>query len=209
MFKTHRRRVFCRALRYTHSSRPYNSAVRGRRGGSAGIPARPCLRPRPRAGRGLTLEGGARRPGSDARGRSGRHRLWLQLHLQGTRAGLTRRHIHLHGPNTVPTLRLRPLGWAPHPTGGARRDARGQAAGAAAPHAHPLPTRPAAGTRSRGPVRSPERARASSARHERTRVPREQANQLLEATRESQAGPTLGQRYTVRFKSFNKHPFTS
>ena len=137
-----------------------------------------------------------RRPGSDARGRSRRHWLWLQLHLQGTRAGLTRRHIHLHGPNTVPTLRLRPLGWAPHPTGGAGRDAQGQAAGAAAPHAHPLPMRPVAGTRSCGPVRSPERARALSARHERTRVPREQANQLLEATRESQAGPTLGQHYS-------------
>lgn len=102
-------------------------------GGSAGIPARPRPRLRP-----------PRRPGSDARGRSGRHRLRLQLHLRGTRAGLTRRHIHLHGPNTVPTLRLRPLGRTPHPTGGAGRDAQGRAVGAAAPHAHPLPTRPAA-----------------------------------------------------------------
>ena len=65
MFKTHRRRVFCRALRYTYSSRPYNSAVRGRWGGSAGIPARPCPRPRPpSAGRDLTHEGGAGGTGS-------------------------------------------------------------------------------------------------------------------------------------------------
>lgn len=147
-----------------------------RGGGSAGIPARPRPRPRPR-----------RRPGSDARGRSGRHRLRLQLHLRGTRAGLTRRHIHLHGPNTVPTLRLRPLGRTPHPTGGAGRDAQGRAVGAAAPHAHPLPTRPAAaGTGSCRLARSPRRARALSARHQRTRAPRGQATQLLEATRDSQ-----------------------
>lgn len=63
MFKTHRRRVFCRALRYMYSSRPHNSAVRGGWGGSAGIPARPCPRQRP-------PEAPRRRPGSDARGRS-------------------------------------------------------------------------------------------------------------------------------------------
>lgn len=106
-------------------------------------PARARGRPRPpAAGRGLTHEGGAQ-AGVDARGRGGRHQLRLQLHLRGTRAGLTRRHIHLHGPNTVPTLRLRPLGGL-HIRQEAPGETPGPGGGAAAPHAHPLPTRPAA-----------------------------------------------------------------